>query len=203
MGRLDKEPQYEHRKLVCGVGVFDAPYAKTRDKLTRKAYRDWNNMLQRCYGKSNFPSKPAYKECVVCEEWYSFLKFREWFDENYIEGYFLDKDIRYVGNKVYSPQTCCYIPPFINTLLLSSRSSRGECPIGVTKRHNGKYVAQMRKYGKLQFLGIYLTKDDAFYVYKQAKEEYIKEVAQEYFNKGEIDKRVYDALMNYKVEITD
>ena len=197
------EPQYGKRKLVCGVGVFDADYSNLKDKRTKKAYRDWNNMLQRCYGISNFPSKPAYKECVVCEEWHSFLKFREWFDENYIEGYFLDKDICYVGNKVYSPQTCCYVPPFINTLLLSGRSSRGEYPIGVTKRHNGKYVAQMHKYGKLQFLGIYLTKDDAFYVYKKAKEEYIKEVADDYYNKGLITKRVHDALYNWTIEITD
>jgi hypothetical protein len=61
----------------------------------------------------------------------------------------------------------------------------------------------MQKYGKLQRLGTYLTKDDAFYVYKKAKEEYIKEVAQKYFDDGKITKRVYDALMKYEVEITD
>jgi hypothetical protein len=202
MGRLDKEPQYEHRKLVCGVGVFDAPYAKTRDELTRKAYRDWNNMLQRCYGKSNFPSKPAYKECVVCEEWHSFLKFREWFDENYIEGYFLDKDILIKGNKISSPNTCSYIPSFINTLLLNCRSARGKSPIGVQKQKYG-FCAKLWKPGKPHYIGFYKNEEDAFLAYKKAKELYIKDVAQEYFNKGEIDKRVYDALMNYKVEITD
>ena len=202
MRRLDKVPQYGQRRLVCGVGVFDAPYAKTRDKLTRKAYRDWNNMLQRCYGKSNFPSKPAYKECVVCEEWHSFLKFREWFDENYIEGYFLDKDVLIKGNKIYSPNACCYIPSFINTLLLNCRSARGKYPIGVQKHKYG-FCAKLWKQGKQYYIGFYKNQEDAFSAYKQAREEYIKEVAQEYFDKGEIDKRVYDALMNYKVEITD
>lgn len=35
------------------------------------------------------------------------------------------------------------------------------------------------------------------------KEKYIKDVAQEYYDKGDITKRVYDALMKYEVEITD
>lgn len=39
--------------------------------------------------------------------------------------------------------------------------------------------------------------------YKSAKEAYIKEIATEYFSRGEITKRVYDALMRYEVEITD
>lgn len=196
------EPQYGKRKLVCGVGVFDADYSNLKDKRTKKAYRDWSNMLQRCYGISNFPSKPAYKECVVCEEWHSFLKFREWFDKNYIEGYFLDKDIRCAGNKVYSQQTCCYIPPFINTLLLSSRSSRGKYPIGVKKTGNG-FVARLCKRGKLCYIGFYHTIEEAFVAYKYERELYIKEIAQEYYDKGLINVDIYNSLINYEVEITD
>ena len=51
------------------------------------------------------------------------------------------------------------------------------------------------------FIGIYATPEEAFYAYKQAKEAYIKEVASKW--KHEIDTRVYEALMNYEVEITD
>ena len=40
---------------------------------------------------------------------------------------------------------------------------------------------------------------EAFQVYKQAKEAYIKEVAEKW--KGNIDPRVYEALMNWTVEI--
>lgn len=177
------EPQYGKRKLVCGVGLFDADYSNLKDKRTKKAYRDWNNMLQRCYGISNFSSKPAYKECVVCEEWHSFLKFREWFDENYIEGYVLDKDVLIKGNKIYSPNTCSYIPSFINAILLNSRSARGKYPIGVTKNRDG-FEARLCKRGELHYIGFYKNEEDAFSAYKQAREEYIKEVAQEYFNKG-------------------
>lgn len=31
----------------------------------------------------------------------------------------------------------------------------------------------------------------------------VKEIAQKYYANGEIEKRVYDALMKYEVEITD
>ena len=198
----NRKPQYGRRKLVCGIGVFDAPYSKTKDKQTRKAYRDWNNMLQRCYGQSNFPSKKAYKECHVCEEWHSFLKFREWFDENYIENYFLDKDVLVKGNKVYSPQTCCYIPSFINTLLLNCRSARGANAIGTYKREN-RFNAHIYEYGKPKYIGQYDSERDAFNAYKKERERYIKEVAQDYFNKGLITEKVFNSLNNYTIEITD
>ena len=41
----------------------------------------------------------------------------------------------------------------------------------------------------------------AFYAYKEAKEEYVKAVANKWRN--EVDFRVYEALMDYQVEITD
>ena len=50
----------------------------------------------------------------------------------------------------------------------------------------------------------YPTPEDAFYfVYKPFKEKYIKERAEEEFEKGNITKRCYDAMMRYEVEITD
>ena len=48
-----------------------------------------------------------------------------------------------------------------------------------------------------------MTPEEAFLAYKKAKEEYIKEVAQEYYDSGKIDQNVYDALLRYQTEITD
>ena len=52
-------------------------------------------------------------------------------------------------------------------------------------------------------MGTFKTPEEAFSAYKVAKEAYIKEVATKYYNDGKIARNVYDALMNYKVEITD
>lgn len=61
-------------------------------------------------------NKPTYEGCTVCDEWLYFSNFKKWFDENYIEGFQLDKDIIIRGNKVYSPQTCCFVPKEINII---------------------------------------------------------------------------------------
>lgn len=49
--------------------------------------------------------------------------FKKWFDENYIKGYELDKDILIKGNRIYSPDTCCFVPSFINRLYTSSKNT--------------------------------------------------------------------------------
>ena len=43
----------------------------------------------------------------------------------------------------------------------------------------------------------------AFLAYKKAKESYIKQVAKEEYDKGNITKTCYEAMINYEVEITD
>lgn len=79
---------------------------------------------------------------------------------------------------------------------------RGGCPLGVhwdsTKE---KYVAQINRRNKRDFLGYFDEPLPAFTVYKKAKEDYIKEVAETWKNK--IDPRVYASLINWTIEVTD
>ena len=50
-------------------------------------------------------------------------------------------------------------------------------------------------------LGLYNTIEDAFNAYKQFKEANIKQIADEY--KDKIPDKLYKAMYDYKVEITD
>ena len=50
-------------------------------------------------------------------------------------------------------------------------------------------------------LGYYSTTKDAFCAYKEFKENLIKKVAREY--QDQIDPRVFEALLNYAVEVDD
>ena len=43
--------------------------------------------------------------------------------------------------------------------------------------------------------------EEAFYSYKQIKEDYIKQMADEY--KDKIPRKLYDAMYKWEVEITD
>lgn len=191
------------RKPLFGIGIndYDMPISKNGKRL--KSYEIWKAMLARCYGKRHSKNELAYNDCCVCEDWKYFSKFKKWFDKNYIEGYQLDKDILVKGNKIYSPQTCCFIPLEINTLMVRQNTRRGDCPIGVTKSKRKRYRAIIRIHQEYVILGYYDNALDAFYAYKMEKERHIKQVAQNFFDSGKITEQVYQALMNYEVEITD
>ena len=104
------------------------------------------------------------------------------------------------GNKCYSPENCCFVPSDINTLFISRKHERGEYPIGVRIKE-GHIIAQINYMGKKIHLGTFNTVEDAFKAYKIAKEKCIKEYADNH--KEEITERVYNALYNYNIEITD
>lgn len=55
-------------------------------------------------------------------------------------GWALDKDILVKGNKIYSPETCCFVPQEINNLFTKRKSCRGTLPIGV------KYIKENKKF---------------------------------------------------------
>ena len=204
-GNVRKRPKY-----VWGVGVNDYKGNIKYNNVHLPSYHTWVEMLKRCFC-DNFKNKnKTYTECKCCDEWKKFSDFKKWFDDpvnGYHDGYCLDKDILIKGNKIYSPDTCCFVPNEINVLLCKSDKKRGKMPIGVYERKmvdGYKYVAYVNNNIKKHFhLGTFDTPEEAFRAYKQAKELHIQEMATQYFNEGKITKKVYDALLNYKVEITD
>ena len=95
-------------------------------------------MLTRCYSDKYKKKKPTYEDCKVYEELLNFQNFAKWDSENYyeIEGetMCLDKDILVKHNKIYSPETCVYVPNTINVLFTKSDKIRGNTPIGVNEQ---------------------------------------------------------------------
>ena len=188
------------RKPVFGFGIND--YEGTifnNDKELEVFYSAWHSMIRRCYSEYYKKHYPTYKGCSVCKEWRYLSNFKRWFDENYIEGCHLDKDILVQGNKVYSPETCCFVPQYINSLLTDHRGARGKYKIGVIKAKLG-YVASVSCGGKGQHLGTFNTEDEAFAAYVKAKKEVIRATAQRALNEGLIDERIYNALLKYEIK---
>ena len=216
-GTIVEHKRYSHFKTgsiknpmtpsVYGVGYFGIGEFKSIDENGKqtKCYNTWKGMHERCYDPKYQEKHQTYKGCTVCQLWNNYQEFAKWDNENYYEvgneRMALDKDILKKGNKVYSAETCVYVPQSINKLFTKSNKTRGEYYIGVTK-HGNKFQALLNKgNGTSIALGTYDTPEEAFQVYKHAKEQYIKEVAEEY--KEKIDPRVYEALMNYEVDIND
>lgn len=200
-------PQFGRRKLICGVGINDSTSAISKgNKRNDRDYYMWHRMIQRCYDEKSQRKWHTYIECTVCEEWKKFSNFQTWYNDpenGYIDGYQLDKDILLKGNKIYSPDTCCFVPSEINVLFTKSNLKRGDLPIGVQHYAHNRFRSYFKCGGKVTYLGVFDKVEDAFCAYKKAKEGYIKEIANRYYDKKLITQKVYEALMNYEVEITD
>lgn len=195
-------------RSVYGVGYIGLGYYKpTVNKKKTKEYKAWSSMMQRCYDLKRHKDRPTYKGCKVVEEWHNFQVFAKWYNDNYyeVEGQkmCLDKDIIIKGNKIYSPETCIFVPKSINSLIVKNDSVRGNYPIGISlHKATKKYQAKCKNsFGKDIYIGIFGTLEEAFVEYKKYKESIIKEVANNYIDR--IPEQLYNALMKYKVEIDD
>lgn len=179
-----------------GVGDFKS---KLGGKNT-KTYNTWSDMLKRCYSAKCQERHPTYIGCRVTDEWHDFQEFAKWYEvQANGDGWQLDKDLIFEGNKTYSPEFCSIIPREINTLLTDRRNERGELPRGVALK-NRKYQVRVNKKGARKYLGVYPTAEEAFDVYKSAKEEILRSVAEEF--KDLIHPKVYQFLIKYEVSMT-
>jgi hypothetical protein len=181
---------------IFGIGFLGADeYKKAINGIHTREYYTWKNMLKRCYDVKYKERNPTYKDVTICEEWHNFQNFATWFEENYnpeiMQGWHLDKDILFKGNKIYSTKTCCFVPQEINALFTKNDKSRGNLPIGVTKEGN-KFITKASRHN---------TPEEAFEAYKITKEKEILHVANKW--KSSITDNCYKAMYNYQVEITD
>jgi hypothetical protein len=113
----------------------------------------------------------------------------------------LDKDIIVKNNNIYSPETCLVVPASINKLFITGKSRRGDCLVGVSCESKNSYRVLFSKNGIKESFGSFKTEEEAFLVYKKEKEKHIKEIADKYSTL--LPQKVYKALINYKVDITD
>lgn len=189
---------------VYNVGICGDEIVYINGKHTAE-YELWAGVLQRCYSEKDKEKYSAYKDCTVSDNFKYFPYFKEWCNSQIgfgQDGWQLDKDILVKGNKVYSEKTCCFVPREINNLFIKRCANRGIYPLGVSYHTaSGKFISNISTDGLQRSLGLFNTPEEAFLVYKQTKEEHIKQVANRW--KDRIDTRVYEALMVYKVEITD
>ena len=200
---------YECRYYNVGY-LGEGKYKMSENGKHKKEYIIWRDMLKRCYDPKNQERYPTYKGCKVEDFFLDFQHMCEWLENNYYEvpgeTMCLDKDILCKGNKVYSRETCIFVPERINLLFVKSNNSRGKNPIGVHEMSSGNYRADCnKKNGKKIYLGTYKTKEDAFRVYKEYKEKVIKEVIDSYERiiPEPHYSRLREAMYNYKVEIDD
>lgn len=197
------------QELIYGIGFNDKTYAARSGGKQIRAYDIWQKMIYRCTEK--FQDKyPTYTGTACSENFKHYTFFYEWcqkqvgfgnIDDNG-KSWHLDKDILIKGNKLYSEDTCVFIPNRINTFLIKRDSKRGGMCIGVYKDRKGGFIAQCNNgTGRQVYLGRYRTEEKAFQAYRLFKENLAASLAMDY--QLSIDKRAYSALLEYKVSSND
>lgn len=192
------------KKLLYGYGICDV-YVGTCGKggpgEHNKAYGIWRGMLRRCYATETLSKpQPTYLGCTVHEEWHKFSNFKMFFNQYYRDGYHLDKDILIPGNKIYGPQTCLFVPAWLNAMF-AHRSRKGDkgLPVGVSSanRCHGYWSSMTIGDGKMErYLGYFDTPEEAHSVWVRERMLYGTQRLSSALASGEIDLRVYDAAMD-------
>lgn len=181
------------RKPFYGFGINDSDYVTQPSKRENRCpiFDVWHSMLRRCYSKNSLKRNPAYTEVEVCEEWRYFSNFKSWMEKQDWENKALDKD--WLGSgKIYSPDTCVFIPSEVNTFIAEKSKSKF---LGVhlkfTDGREKPYVAQAQIDGKKKHLGVYSTLEEGHRSWQKAK---LEELSKLYLKYPELDLRVKNKI---------
>jgi len=203
-----KDPYFpsKYGQGYLGEGLYKTTCDELRLCGTKKKatpeYSRWNCMMGRCYQLANtdylrYGALGAY----VNESWKNFQVFAKFFRQNYHEGLDLDKDILVYGNKEYGPETCVFVPKYINNLLVHSKNVLNGFPVGVYYGKKGpNMVNPLKKPFTCELdkinLGWYATPMEAHKSWQEAKCKKIFSSVDRYSKEIFFDTRVADALLS-------
>ena len=173
----------KRKRKICGIGINDYSGRVIIDNKAILSYQTWKDMIIRCYGNK----KNGYKDCKVCDEWLKFSNFKRWFDENYIEGYVLDKDIINFGNKEYSPKNCIFVPKDINIVFKTSKE------YGIHETEYGTFSATYNH----KRIGTFCNKRDAIIALSDYFINRVKDKAKHYLSLGMISPILLKRMVEY------
>lgn len=217
---LDGTKEYEKERQYCDikrgnvknlyypslfeVGYFGVgKYSSGINGDLYKSYKKWSQMIRRCYDPYYINRQPTYKDVYVCDEWHNFQVFADWHDKNYREfdGFKtqLDKDLIKNGNKIYSPETCCYIPQYLNTFVNNEYSHNTSGYIGVSYNTGiNKYVAEIKDVFTSEpiILGYFENPARASQVYNKRRKIHCEKMKEKCLNDWDInDKRILNNII--------
>ena len=181
-------------KGFMGVGKYRASSAPSRQS---PAYKAWVGLIRRTYEPSYLSSGRNIYGSTVCEEWHNFQNFAEWFynEPNSDNPEFrLDKGMRVWGGRLYSPETCSYVPKCFHVWMTTKPRVSRELPRGVHPS-GAKYLVMLNGDGRNNYLGTFETVAEAQEVYEYNLHKKYRQLAIEHCD--EIHPEVYDNLMEF------
>lgn len=154
-------------------------------------YGKWTGMMKRAMSPKYLAKTPSYEGASICGEWQYLSEFKTWTTDQVWKGLELDKDILVVGNKHYSPETCVYVPKFVNYCFLTRNGGRGAYPLGVRELQEKRYGSDYKRpkpygsavndgFGKAKYLGSYIEPMDAHRAWQLGKIDVIENTVLRY-----------------------
>lgn len=106
-----KTSQQKYLELTLHpINTFKSPYETARAV--------WYGMMSRCYDvKNDNYQRYGGRGVCVCEEWKDKEVFIQWYLDNAISGWAMDKDLLGGEDLAYSPETCVFLPRSLNSLI--------------------------------------------------------------------------------------
>jgi hypothetical protein len=157
----------------------------------------WANIQIRCSSPSHLARRPTYEGCE--NKFTSFQEFGDWatVQIGYDEHWPIDKDLLSKGSKVYSEDTCLFLPPAINSFLVERHKSKSGMPCGVTYNPiSNTFTVSGGRIDRYDKALRFKTVEEAQQHYIRKKKLKAEDLANEYREK--IDPRAYEALINYQ-----
>ena len=196
-------------RLICGVGFNDSPYNVnwTEDGKVKRCpiYACWKDMLLRTNQKTNQKTRLiSYTDCTVHPDWLYFSKFLSWAKPRFRDGYQLDKDLLVQGNKVYSPETCVFLPRALNCLFRKSSRVGESGVLGVRPKllSSGKVRYEAHTKGPLgyKYLGFHSSIEEAHLCWQKHRVLVLEDCIKQY---PEIEPKAIAAIRERIVLLQD
>lgn len=161
------------RLSILGVDGYARTYKEDGKTILTLEASYHHNMMTRATNENYKLKFPTYKDVSVSENFKNFKFFAEWCNNQvgFGElGWVLDKDTLIEGNKIYSENTCLFIPALINNYFVK-RSKLRDLPTGVSWSQSENcykvYCANLN--GKNKTLGRFSDIEEASEVYRSYK----------------------------------
>lgn len=180
--------------LVYGAGINNYNERVNIGGRPIKSYQIWQDILRRCYSEKYKNKNPTYMGTSMCKEWLLFSNFKKWFDANYPDElareldirFDIDKDLLSENSKVYSPDTCVFLPKKVNVFLSNKKSNNTSGYTGVSwHKTNRSWRVRINEFGtnKNKYIGYFKNLEDASIAYELARaveaekaKEYLREL---------------------------
>jgi len=215
IGSMRKDHRVRKLSELRIDGNYTKSYKEGGKNYKTKEYSYFHKMSVRCNNEKTQQHRPNYLEVVLDNRFKSYNYFVEWarhqvgFNE---EGWSLDKDIGChlldKGKKIYSPETCMFIPATLNSFLTFRKGAKNVTGYaGVSwqstyTKSGGKFIVSCAELnGKNKTLGRTDTAEEGYQLYRAHKIKLAKILADTY--RGQVDERAIYYLDNFDKYIDD